>query len=313
MLILNLIYFILSGIILVISGGFLVKSLSKISKFLKISEFTVAFIIMAIATSIPELFVGISSALSNTASLSLGNVIGANILNLTLITGIIILLSKEIKIGEKKISDDLEFMLATLIIVIILYSIGKSLSRLDGFFLIIIFIINIYRKFIRREKYPKPFKEKTKKGGVTKNIIIFIISLITLFLSSRYAVKYASFLAIDLNFPKIIMGLFLLSLATTLPELIFGISATRLKHNKMGLGNAVGSVIVNSTLVLGVVAIISPIKADFIPFITAAIFMLFSAFIFYIFTKTGKRLKSIEGIGLILTYVLFMIIEFFIK
>ena len=89
MVLLNLFYFGLSSIFLILSGVFLVKSLTKIAKFLGISEFSAAFIIMAFASSVPELFVGISSAISGNPGLSLGNVIGANILNLTLISGII--------------------------------------------------------------------------------------------------------------------------------------------------------------------------------------------------------------------------------
>ena len=106
----NIVYFIIFMLLLTISGIYLVKSLSKIAGFLGISEFSAAFIIMAFASSIPELFVGITSALNKTPSLSLGNVIGANIINLTLVAGIIILVSKEIKIKSERIGKNIYFI-----------------------------------------------------------------------------------------------------------------------------------------------------------------------------------------------------------
>ncbi len=308
----NIIYFALSCAVLIVSGVYLVKSLSKIARFLHISEFSAAFIIMAIATSFPELFVGISSGLSGNSALSLGNIIGANILNLTLITGIIILLSREIK-TDKKIGKDGYFMLIGIILIIALFIIGKTLSRLDGVILLCFFFISSYRVLKKRKKYPKKIENG---GGVQRKFIyllIFLVALVCLFISSNYVVEYASALAIDFKFPQIIIGLFLLSIATTLPELVFGISASRLKHKEMSIGDQIGTIIVNSTLVLGVVAIISPITAVFAPFLISAIFMFIAGFLFLTFLITGRKFETIEGVSLILIYVLFVIIEFFIK
>jgi len=311
----NILLFLLAGIVLVISGGFLVKSLSKIAEFLGISEFSAAFIIMAIATSLPELFVGISSAMIGNPQLSLGNVIGANILNLTLITGIIILVAKEIKFTTKKIGEDAYLMLFSLILMISLYLINKSLSRIDGAILLCFFAFNIYRKFARRKKFRAKIKKEKAIGkkNVGLNMIIFMIALAALFISSSFAVKYASLLAIDLNLPKILVGLFMLSIATTLPELVFGIRAARSEHKVMGIGDQIGTIITNTVLIIGVVSLIHPITVEFIPFITSSIFMFISAFIFLTFLKTGKKFETLEGISLILIYILFIIIEFFIK
>lgn len=312
MLLLNILYFVLSCLALVISGSFLVRSLSKIARFLQISEFSAAFIIMSIATSMPELFVGVSSALSNSPELSLGNVIGASIMDLTLIAGILILLNKEIK-TTKRIGKDTYFALMGIILVIVLFVIGKSLSKIDGVILLCFFFLNAYRVFKKRKKYTKKFKNGSERKNRFLYLLIFLIALIGLFISANFVVRHASTLAFDLNLPKMIIGLFLLSIATTLPELVFGLSATNLKHKEMSLGNLIGAVITNSTLVLGIVSLISPIHVEFLPFITSTVFMFVCAFIFTTFLITGKKLETLEGISLILIYVLFVIIEFFIK
>ena len=309
----NFIYFILFGLLLMISGVYLVKSLSKISHFLGISEFSAAFIIMAFASSIPELLVGISAALNGTPALSLGNVIGANIINLTLVAGIIILVSKEIKIKSKRIGKDIYFMLASILLLIILFVIGKSLSRIDGIILLVVFGLHTFNVFRKKEKYNEKLKNKNGTQKKLKYLLIFLISLIGLFISSNFVVMYATEVAIDFGFSELLLGLFLLSIATTLPELVFGISASNLKHKEMAIGDQIGSVVTNIGLILGIVAILHPITSKFMPFLTAAIFMFISAFIFVTFMKTGKRLEKIEGVSLILIYVLFILIEFFIR
>jgi len=314
MLITNLIYFLIACIILIISGIYLVRSLTKISKFLGISEFSAAFIIMAFATSIPELFVGISAARAGNPALSFGNVIGANILDLTLITGLIILSAKNIKFKTKKIGADIYFMLISIILLIALYSIGQSLSRIDGVILLAVFSLHTYQILRKRKKYSKK-KIENNKTNISRFywLLIFLLALVGLFISSNFVVKYASGLALDLKLPEILIGLFLLSFATTLPELVFGVSASKLRHKEMAIGDQIGTVVANSTLILGIVAIIKPIQAEFMPFIISAIFMFVSAFIFYTFVKSGNQLEKHEGISLILIYVLFIIFEFFVK
>lgn len=308
----NILYFVLSCAVLTASGFFLVKSLGKIARFLHISEFSAAFIIMAFATSLPELFVGISSALSNNSGLSLGNVIGANILNLTLITGIIIIASREIK-TTKSIGKDAYFMLIALFLIIGLYAIGKTLSKIDGAILVCFFLINTYRVIKKRKKFPKKMEDGKERKKKFSSLLIFLIALIGLLISSNYVVQYASLLAVDFQLPKIVIGLFLLSIATTLPELVFGISASKLKHKEMSIGDEIGTVVANSTLIIGIVAFISPITVEFMPFVTSSIFMFISAFIFTTFLITGRKLETMEGISLVLIYVLFVIIEFLIK
>jgi cation:H+ antiporter len=174
------------------------------------------------------------------------------------------------------------------------------------------FFIISYRVLNKRKKYKKKINHAGRKNQFYW-LLIFLVSIVALFISANLAVRFATGLATDLNLPQIIIGLFLLSIATTLPELVFGISAATLKHKSMAIGDQVGTIITNTTLIIGIVAIIEPITAEFFSFITAGLFMLFSAFIFLTFLKTGSKFERIEGISLILIYVLFIIFEFFMK
>lgn len=314
MLLLNLILFILTSIVLMASATFVILSLNKIAFFLRISRFTASFIIVAFATAIPELFIGISSAISKNPILGLGNVLGSSMLHFTLLSGIFILMGGGIKIKENKISKDIYFVLGSIFLVIVLALINSSLSRIDGIILVSFFLLSSYRIFKNKSKNgAKLGNKKIKRIKIVKYFIVFFISLIILFITSKYIVNFASLIAIDLNLPKILIGMLFLSLATNLPELAFGFKAIKLGYENMALGDLIGGVLTNIGFVLGIIAIIYPIQIEIISFIIVSSFLLISAIIFTIFLKSGKKLKAIEGIGLILIYILFIIIEFLIK
>lgn len=313
MLWLNLLLFLVSGLVLVFSAAFLVKSLSKIASFLRIQEFTAGFIIMAVATSLPELFVGIVAALEKNTALALGNIIGSNIIDLTLIAGIGILLVKGYKIKTKETKKDAFFMVGFAFLPIALMFLDKQISRFDGVLLLVAFSFYAFRMLKRRKYYPKLYKNKTTRTQIVFNTFLFIFSLVTLFLSARYMVTYGAALSLDLALPPILVGLFLIAFATSLPELVFETTAILKGHSEMALGDLIGSVIVNSSLVLGITALISPISANFFLALSSGIFMILVCFIFATFVESGDKLYWKEGIALILLYIFFIILEFFIK
>ena len=162
MLVQNLILFIIAAAGMIVSAVILVKSLHKIARFLRISEFSAAFIIMAIATSCPELLVGISSAISNASAIGLGNVLGASIMDLTLITGIFILIGKGISNVKHKMNHEVHYTFFAVLLVTVLFLLGNSLSRIDGIILLAFFIFNFTRVMMKRKKYP----EKLEKGSI---------------------------------------------------------------------------------------------------------------------------------------------------
>jgi len=313
MLITNLILFFLACLVLVFSGTMLVKTLTKIAIYLRLSEFVIGFILMGLATSMPELFVGVSSALAGNGAFGLGNVIGSNILNITLIGGIIVLLGGGIRIESKKTKKDALYMFFIALLPVILMWIGHSLSRIDAFLLLGAFLLYTKKLLRERKEFTKEPKEREKRWEPIINTFLFVISIVLLFFSSKYIITYASLLSIDLSLPPILIGLFLISVGTTLPELVFESRAVQMNHSEMALGNLMGSVIVRSTLVLCTTALISPITAHFSLFLSSGFFMVVVAFIFATFVESGNRLYFKEGISLIMLYVFFVILEFIIK
>ncbi len=305
--------FIISCLILVLAGSLLVKFLSKIASFLHVSEFVAAFILMAIATTLPELFVGISSALNNNTALALGTILGSNIANLTLIIGIPILLVKGgIKIKRESIKKDSLYMLLIMAFPLVLMWIGRSISRIDGILLIGVFVLHSWRMLRNRKKFRKKVKNNIKRREIVLTVFLFLVCVVVLFLSSKFVVKYATTLSIDLFLPPIMIGLFLVAIGTSLPELVFGTGAALKGHSEMSVGNVLGANIANSSLILGIVALITPITGQFLLFFISAIFMMMAGFLFVTFIGSEKKLDWMEGVSLLLLYVFFIAIQFYI-
>ena len=310
MLTAELIIFAVSCAALVISAGWCMRSAVKIASCFKLSEFAIGFIIVAISTSIPELFVGITSAFNKTPELALGTVIGSNIADLTLVLGIAVLLGRGIKIKAKAIKRSAQFMLLASFLPVVLMLDGM-LSRYDGIFLLLVFCFYIRELLGERKEFRK--RLHAPKKALFLSIALFVISIALLLLSSEFVVKSAVSISDELLVPPILIGLFLVAIGTSLPELIFETRAVLKKHKELALGDVIGSVVANSTLVLGATSLIYPITANMILFFSSTIFMLAVAAVFVAFAKGKGGFTIKDGILLLLFYILFIFLEFFIK
>jgi len=304
----NLGMLLIGFILLILSSEYLVKSLTRVGICLDMSEFVIGFIIVALATSIPELIIGINSAFEGVPSLSLGNVIGANIIDLTLVVGIVALLRRGIRIETKTVKTDSTYMFIIALLPLVLFLDGE-LSRYDGLILLGAFTLYIWRLFNQEHRFRDRLKGADKRE-LLPNLIYASICLMVLFFSANIIVDASRVIAEDyLNVPPILVGLFMISFGTTLPELTFETRAIFMKHQYMALGDLIGSVIANSSLVLGITSMIHPINADPLIFMTSAFFLVVVAFFFMTLVEVEKHILWQEGIALILLYVLFLIVE----
>jgi cation:H+ antiporter len=314
-MIFNLVVFIVACLILVKSASWLVSSLTKIAEYFRMSEFVIGFIIMALATSVPELFVGVTSALEGSPLLGVGTVIGSNIVDLTLVIGVAVILGRGIKLREKTIRRDIFYMMLITLLPIILMLLGNGLSRLDGVILLLFFLAYMWRVFKQKRRFKKYINSITREEALL-NAVFFFISLTFLFFSAELVVRFGTLMASDVGLPPILIGLFAIAIGTSLPELSFEVRGVLAKHEEMVMGDIVGSVVMNTTLVLGVLAVLSKetiILENPLIFFSSAIFAAITAFIFMTFAESERGFSWNEGVSLILLYAFFMIIEFYIK
>jgi len=307
-----IIIIVIACVVLVKSAHWIIKSLIYFAQYLHIPEFVVAFILAGLVTSLPEFFVGISAAITKTPILSLSNIFGSNIANVTLILGLTVILTRGLTLKSKTIQRNI-FYTSLLLMYPILLTLDGVLSRVDGLGLLVLFALYILILFHQSQDFTKKFERALRKNLI-KNLIIFIISLTFLLTSSYIIVLMSKLLAMELNISLFLVGLFLIAIGTSLPELIFGIQAAQGKHKDMIFGNILGSIAVNSTAVLGITAIICPITINDIGLlITTAIFMFGVYLLFAFFSYSKRKLSWQEGFILLFFYVTFIIIQFLVK
>ena len=234
-----------------------VDNSSLIAKKIGVSELTIGLTIVALGTSAPEIFVGISSVLNNSESIAMGAVVGSNISNIALIFGVscigISFLPKKTPIAQL-----MPFLVAALILGYVL--IDLNVSKFDGILLLLSFCYFLYVINANRNTQTLIDEQQDKNNSIT--LIFLIIGLISLIFGSRYAVIYAEKIAILLNISELIIGLTIIAIGTSLPELAATISAVLKKKTDMVVGNVIGSNVLNITLVVPIIGFFSSVQLD---------------------------------------------------
>lgn len=317
MLLFHIFIFIVSFVILFWSSNFLVGALTKLSKFLGWKEFVVSFFIVAFATTVPNFFVDIISALNKVPQLAFSDVVGTNIADLTLIIALSALVSKMgLSVPSRTVQGSSLFTIGVAILPLILIQDG-NLSRIDGILLLAAFLIYLVWLFNKRERFEKIYdgiSEQLSSKFFLKNIFLLFCSILLLLGSAQGIVKSAVFFSDYLNFPLTLFGILIVGLGTALPETSFTLQAARKSQDWFIVGDVLGSVIMTTTLVLGIVALICPIKiSDFAPFVVARIFLIISAFSFLIFIRTGHKITRKEAAFLLGIYITFVLVEILTK
>lgn len=309
--------FILSCIAIVKSGTWLVRSLNRIARFLKWREFTVAFILMAVATSVPELFVGISSAIQMEPKLSFGNVVGSNIINLTLVVGVITLLTGGLKL-KSALAREASLYTLTLAFLPILLMLDGALSRVDGLVLLVGLAFYYTQLQEQEKRFTKEFVNQIKEDwsgfkSFLKDLGLFVGSVTVVLIAAQGVVWSASALVVSSPLSLSSIGLLIVALGTGLPELVFGLRAVALDRQELIMGGILGSVVSNSTLVLGTTVFIYPLSViDYQPYVVGIVFTVITLAAFAVFSRTERKIGRGEALGLLVIYLVFVVVELFL-
>jgi len=148
-----------------------------------------------------------------------------------------------------------------------------------------------------------------KGRSLFKNLILLILSLIALLISANYTIKFGVGFANDIQIPLVLIGLTIVSIGTCLPELLFSIRSIKNNHDDLALGDILGAVITDATILLGIVAIINPFRFNPIIIYVTGIAMFIAGILVVLFITTGKQLTKKEGVYLLLFYITYLITE----
>jgi cation:H+ antiporter len=310
--------FITSCALLFWSGSFLIKALLRIAKFLGWREFVIAFFIVALAATLPNLFVGISSAFHKIPQLSFGDVVGGNVIDLTIAVALAALVAKGLPAESKLVQTSSIFTILIAILPLLLIYDG-ILGRGDGIILILVFFFYVSWLFSKKERFIKIYDEREveiiKEFKVfLKDIGLLILGIVFLLAGAEGIVRSARFFAESFDLPLPLIGILIVGLGNAIPETYFAFLSAKKGQTWMILGDLMGSVITPATLVLGIVALICPIEIlDFSPFAIARFFLIISALFFFFFVRTDQKITKKEALFLLLIYIIFVATELIFK
>ena len=312
------------GFVLLIKGAdFFVDGSSSVAKILKVPTIIIGLTVVAFGTSMPELSVSVTAALRGSNDLAVSNVLGSNILNLLVVLGCCALV-KPVAAKWSLLKKEFPFSILITIILLLVdsdFSIMKILDGNQGFVLgrwagllfLILFVLYIYatvKSALRSRAEAKDMEEEEYKTmSPLKSGIYIVIGLIGLVWGGNLVVDSASNIALTFGWSQTFIGLTIVALGTSLPELVTSVVAARKGENDLAVGNVVGSNIFNILLILGVSSFITPITLD-VTAVYDTIILIIASIVVYVSAISKREIQRKEGILFLVCYFAFFLYVF---
>ncbi len=282
------------------------KHAATIARSFKLSKYTVGFIVVAVISILPETLVSINSAIEGNPSLGLATLLGSNVADLTLIFAVVILLAgRGLKVEGKIIKNHVIYPLILLVPIILGFN--GHLSRLEGLVLILAGGI-FYYTALRNNTDDTPPDEILRESRI-KSVLYFLVSMGLLIFGSHFAVTSTLDLAQLIGVSPLLLGILVVGLGTTLPELMIAINSVRGKDDSLAIGDILGTVLADATIVVGILATISPFSFPLRIVYSAGIFMVISSILLFTFMKTEMTISKTEAVFLLATWLTFITVE----
>lgn len=304
---------------LVKGADFFVDGSSSIAKKLKVPPIIIGLTIVAMGTSLPETAVSVTASLVQNNELAVSNVVGSNIFNLMFVIGVCSILTP-IMVQKATVVRDIPLSLGCALFLLVLGisglgdKTGMTLGHADGVIFLIVFAGYIFT-MVRSAMKARAAGQKVEIEGVEecdnmkelsygKSILFLIVGAAAIAFGGDLTVDTASRIAIELGMSQTLVGLTIVSIGTSLPELVTSVVAARKNEVDMAVGNAVGSNIFNILMVLGISSAISPVALIWENIIDIVLLMVFSVMV-WIFAGTRKKIERKEGIIMVVVYLVY--------
>lgn len=303
MLWLNILLLVVGFVLLIKGADFFVDGSSSVAKLLKVPTVVIGLTIVAMGTSAPEAAVSITAGLAGSNEIAVSNVVGSNIFNMLVVVGACALI-KPFELDKGILKRDFPVNIGASVILIIMMLIGSVISRING--VIMLFIMVAYLVFLvfsavrNREEYG----DEIKTMSPVLSIVCIVGGLAAIIFGGDLVVDNATAIAKAVGWSETFIGLTIVAIGTSLPELVTSIVAARKGDSGLALGNVVGSNIFNLLFILGLSSSISPIAVDSRA-ITNVIFLLIMTVIMYLFCAISKKVGRIAGAVMIALYLVY--------
>lgn len=313
----------LIGFVLLIKGAdYFVEGSSSVAKLLKVPSVVVGLTIVAMGTSLPELSVSLSAALAGSNEIAISNVAGSNFFNIVVVLGACALLTP-VPVDKSIMKRDFPFSIViTALLVFFMGDILKfwsdfsaekdivgNLSRINGIILLVLFVGYLFvtvKAALKDRKNTQENGEGEATRSVPVSIIFIVCGIIAIKFGGDFVVDSASSIATNLGMTETLVGLTIVAMGTSLPELVTSVVAAKKGETGLAVGNVVGSNIFNILLILGTSSAITPIAVSMENLIDGVIVLIVSVLVFF-FGKSKEKIERKEGIVMLLIYIAYMV------
>lgn len=295
---------IIAGLLLLIKGGdYLVDGAVAIAQHAKLSSMVIGLTVVGFGTSMPELLVSAQSALDENPGIAIGNVVGSNISNIALILGLTALIHP-IPAQRSTLRIDMPFMLLASFAFVALAILTGTIGRVSGIIFLAALILFVSWQVRQSRKQAETFEKP--KMRLWKAILLALFAFAMLVFGADILVEGASEIAIALGVSYHMIGLTIVAVGTSLPELFASVMAARKGETDMAIGNIIGSITFNILCVIGVSAAIEPIHNASEGFIPSYALMIILGLLLWLFLRTRHLLERWEGMVLLMLYIAFL-------
>lgn len=298
---------IVAGFYMLIKGAdIFVEAASKIATKFNIPQMVIGLTIVAFGTSLPEAAISIKGALSGNVGITIGNVVGSNIMNILLILGVASCLAA-LPIKKNTLKIEMPFVIFVTVLLLVLGMFGDNLSRIDGVIFLVfmaLFMVYLVVSAKKGEADDEEGTEVTEQDTMLKLVILVVAGIICIVIGSNVTVDAASFVATKCGMSNRLIGLTIVAFGTSLPELVTSATAAKRGKVDIAIGNIVGSNIFNILFVVGVCAVITPVAFE-AAFIKDTVVAIVAAIMLLLCVVKNKKLTKTGGIIMLVSYAVY--------
>lgn len=310
MIFLNILLLLVGFVLLIKGADFFVDGSSSIAKLLKIPSVVIGLTIVAMGTSAPEAAVSISAALQGSNEIAVSNVVGSNIFNMLAVVGVCALISP-MPLDRTIVKRDLPVNIVAIGILLALVLVGYSIGRIDGAIMLAIMIAYITWLVVNAIKNREEGSDDIKTMSPILSVVCIIGGLAAIIFGGNLVVENAKAIASAAGLSETFIGLTIVAIGTSLPELVTSIVASKKGENGLALGNVVGSNIFNLLFILGLSSVVTPIAIDTAAIINIIVVLIITVlmWILCLFTKKLGRIPGAVMVALYIAYTTYLVIQ----
>ena len=298
------------ALFLVIKGATMAtKHAARLAESFRLSKYTIGFIVVAIISILPETFIAINSAIEGVPSFGLGVLFGSNIADLTLLFAILVLYAgRGLKVESKILKNHAAYPFALLLPLIL--GLDGHFSRLEGLALIVAGALFYY---VALRDGTDNIITVTSDTNKYKNFLMLLFSMAVLLAGAHFIVTSATSLAGLVGVNPILIGMLIVGLGTTMPELFFALQAVKKHDDSLAIGDILGTVLADATIVVGILALISPFSFPQKIIYITGVFMVAASFALFCFMRSKRAITKKEAYILLAFWLVFVIVEFIVN